>query len=141
MHAASAMKCITCKPLLYKIFKTEEKPLQSNQEKTDQLQELHQTKCVFPVNSGQQSDLDRREALKLALSEKDAHLALLEHSGIKTLTQADQAKKLKADKKILLDKLREEVIWKYNKSFVLLISLILIVDNNIFRMKKVSIWI
>lgn len=142
MHAASAVKCITCKPLLYKIFKTEEKLLQSNQERTDQLQELHQTKCVFQVNSGQQSDLDRdREALKLALSEKDAHLALLEHSGIKTLTQADQAKKLKADKKILLDKLREEVIWKYNKSFVLLISLLLIIDNNIFRMKKVLIWI
>lgn len=54
--------------------------------------------------------LYRREALKLALSEKDAHLALLEHSGIKTLTQADQAEKLKADKKILLDRLREEVI-------------------------------
>lgn len=107
MHAASAMKCITCKPLLYKIFKTEEKHLQSNQEKINQLQEL-QTKCDF--NSGQQFDLDRREALKLALSEKDAHLALLEHSGIKTPTQADQAKKLKADKKILLDKLREEVI-------------------------------
>lgn len=102
MHAASAMKCITCKPLLYKIFQTEEKHLQSNQEK------INQTKCDF--NSGQQFDLDRREALKLALSEKDAYLALLEHSGIKTLTQADQAKKLKADKKILLDKLREEVI-------------------------------
>lgn len=115
MHAASAMKCITCKPLLYKIFKTEEKLLQSNQEKTDQLQELHQTKCVFQVNSGQQFDLDGREALKLALSEKDAHLALLEHSGIKTLTQVDQAKKLKADKKILLDRLREEVIWKLKK--------------------------
>jgi len=34
----------------------------------------------------------------------------LEHSGIKTSTQADQAAKLKADKKILLDRLREEVI-------------------------------
>lgn len=54
----------------------------------------------------------RREALKLALSEKDAHLALLEHSGIKTPSQADQAEKLKAEKKILLDRLREEVIWK-----------------------------
>lgn len=108
MHAASAMKCITCKPLLYKIFKSEEKLLQSNQEKTGQLQELHQTNGVFQINSGQQFDLDKREALKLALSEKDAHLALLEHSGIKTLTQADQAKKLKADKKVLLDRLREE---------------------------------
>lgn len=93
MQAASATKCITCKPLLYKIFKTEEKLVQSNQEKTVQLQELRQIK---------------REALKAALSEKDAHLALLEHSGIKTPTQADQAAKLKTDKKVLLDKLREE---------------------------------
>ncbi|XP_071555935.1 uncharacterized protein [Temnothorax nylanderi] len=93
MQAASATKCITCKPLLYKIFKTEEKLVQSNQEKSIQLQELHQIK---------------REALKAALSEKDAHLALLEHSGITTLTQADQAAKLKADKRLLLDRLREE---------------------------------
>ncbi|KAL6255312.1 hypothetical protein P5V15_013652 [Pogonomyrmex californicus] len=93
MHAASATKCITCKPLLYKIFTAEEKLIQSKQEKTVQLQELHQIK---------------HEALKAALSEKDAHLALLEHSGIKTPTQVDQAAKLKADKKILLDKLREE---------------------------------
>ncbi|XP_018351462.1 PREDICTED: putative leucine-rich repeat-containing protein DDB_G0290503 [Trachymyrmex septentrionalis] len=93
MQAASAMKCITCKPLLYKIFKTEGKLGQLNQEKTVQLQELHQIK---------------RDVLKAALSEKDAHLALLEHSGIQTSTQADQAAKLKADKKILLDRLREE---------------------------------
>ncbi|XP_028046762.1 putative leucine-rich repeat-containing protein DDB_G0290503 [Monomorium pharaonis] len=93
MQAASATKCITCKPLLYKIFKTEEKLVQSNQEKTVQLQELHQI---------------RREALKAALSEKDAHLALLEHSGIKTPIQADQAAKLRIDKQILLEKLREE---------------------------------
>lgn len=103
MHAASAMKCITCKPLLYKIFTTEEK-LQSNQEKTSQLQELHQTK---------------REALKLALSEKDAYLALLEHSGIKTPSQVDQAEKLKADKKILLDRLREEDEKSINPNFKL----------------------
>ncbi|XP_012054808.1 PREDICTED: ELKS/Rab6-interacting/CAST family member 1-like [Atta cephalotes] len=93
MQAASATKCITCKPLLYKIFKTEGKLGQSIQEKTVQLQELHQIK---------------RDVLKAALSEKDAHLALLEHSGIQTPTQADQAAKLKADKKILLDRLREE---------------------------------
>ncbi|KYN26914.1 PREDICTED: putative leucine-rich repeat-containing protein DDB_G0290503 [Trachymyrmex cornetzi] len=93
MQAASATKCITCKPLLYKIFKTEGKFGQSNQEKTVQLQELHQIK---------------RDVLKAALSEKDAHLALLEHSGIQTPTQADEAAKLKADKKILLDRLREE---------------------------------
>lgn len=93
MQAASATKCITCKSLLYEIFKTEGKLDQSTQEKTVQFQELHQIK---------------RDVLKAALSEKDAHLALLEHSGIQTPTQADQAAKLKADKKILLDRLREE---------------------------------
>ncbi|XP_011690772.1 PREDICTED: golgin subfamily A member 6-like protein 22 [Wasmannia auropunctata] len=94
IQAASATKCITCKPVLYKIFKrTEEKLAQENQEKTVQLQELHQIK---------------HEALKAALSEKDAHLALLEHSGIKTPTQVDEAAKLKADKRKLLDRLREE---------------------------------
>ncbi|KYQ52594.1 ELKS/Rab6-interacting/CAST family member 1 [Trachymyrmex zeteki] len=93
MQAASTTKCITCEPLLYKVFKTEGKLAQSNQEKTVQLQELHQIK---------------RDVLKAVLSEKDAHLALLEHSGIQTPTQADQAAKLKADKKILLDRLREE---------------------------------
>lgn len=93
MQTASATKCITCKPLLYKIFKTEEKLVQSNEEKSIQLQELHQIK---------------RDALKAALSEKDAHLALLEHSGITTPSRADQAAKLKADKRLLLDKLREE---------------------------------
>jgi len=35
---------------------------------------------------------------------------LLEHSGITTSAQADQVVQLKADKKQLLDRLREEVI-------------------------------
>lgn len=51
----------------------------------------------------------RRESLKAAVSEKDAHLALLEHSGIKTASQADQAEKLKADRTKLLEKLKKEV--------------------------------
>ena len=51
MQAASATKCITCKPLLYKIFKTEGKLGQSTQEKTVQFQELHQIKWVFQYTS------------------------------------------------------------------------------------------
>lgn len=51
----------------------------------------------------------RKEALKAAVSEKDAHLALLEHSGIKTAAQSEQADQLKADRKWLLEKLKKEV--------------------------------
>lgn len=47
--------------------------------------------------------------MEAAVSEKDAHLALLELSGIKTEKQAEQADKLRADRTRLLEKLREEV--------------------------------
>lgn len=51
----------------------------------------------------------RREALKAAVSEKDAHLALLELSGLKTTIQIEQAENLKAERKMLMEKLKEEV--------------------------------
>ncbi|KAL0115536.1 hypothetical protein PUN28_010805 [Cardiocondyla obscurior] len=68
MQTISAAKCITCKPLLCEMFKTEQKLIQSNEKRTSQLLKLHQIK---------------RETLK-ALTEKDAQLGLLEHSGITT---------------------------------------------------------
>lgn len=52
----------------------------------------------------------RREALKTALSEKDAHLALLELTEKNTVSQSNQIKILRADKKKLLDRLKEQVI-------------------------------
>lgn len=52
----------------------------------------------------------RQEALEAAISEKDAHLALLEVSGIRTAWQAEQADKLHADRRRLMEKLKEEVI-------------------------------
>lgn len=52
---------------------------------------------------------NRREALEAAVSDKDAHLALIELSGIKTEKQAEQAEKLRADRTRLLEKLKEEV--------------------------------
>lgn len=93
MQTASALKCITCQPLLSKLQKYETKLERLAEERTVQLEDLRQVK---------------REALKAAVSEKDAHLALLEHSGIKTSAQSVQADQLKADRKRLLEKLKKE---------------------------------
>lgn len=51
----------------------------------------------------------RQEALEAAISEKDAHLALLEVSGIRTARQAEEADHLHADRRRLMEKLKEEV--------------------------------
>lgn len=53
--------------------------------------------------------LSRQEALEAAISEKDAHLALLEVSGLKTARHAEEAEQLKADRKRLMDRLKLEV--------------------------------
>ncbi|KOC61338.1 ELKS/Rab6-interacting/CAST family member 1 [Habropoda laboriosa] len=93
IQTASALKCITCQPLLSKLQKYEMKLERLAEERTMQLEDLRQMK---------------REALKAAVSEKDAHLALLELSGIKTVAQSEQADQLKADRKRLLDMLKKE---------------------------------
>ncbi|XP_006610106.1 ELKS/Rab6-interacting/CAST family member 1-like [Apis dorsata] len=93
MQSASALKCITCQPLLSKVQKYEKKLKRLTEERIVQLEDLRQMK---------------REALKAAVSEKDAHLALLELSGIKTAAQSEQADQLKADRKRLLEKLKKE---------------------------------
>lgn len=51
----------------------------------------------------------RREALEAAISEKDAHLALLEITGIKTAQQDEQQERLKVDRRRLVQQLKEEV--------------------------------
>lgn len=48
--------------------------------------------------------------MEAAISEKDAHLALLEMSGIRTERQASDVDKLKKDKKRLMERLKREVI-------------------------------
>ena len=123
MQTVSALKCPTCRPLLTKLQKSEKKLEQLAEERTTQMEDLHQIKYAtvafikktvkifqtfhnvihFLLN------VYRREALKTAVSEKDAHLALLELSGLKTISQFEQAEKLKVDRKILLEKLKEEV--------------------------------
>lgn len=54
----------------------------------------------------------RQEALEAAISEKDAHLALLEVSGIKTARQAEEVEQLKVDRRRLMEKLKEEVFFQ-----------------------------
>jgi hypothetical protein len=62
----------------------------------------------------------RQEALEAAISEKDAHLALLEVSGIRTARQAEEADQLHADRRRLMEKLKEEVNDSLRDSITLL---------------------
>lgn len=52
----------------------------------------------------------RQEALEAAISEKDAHLALLEMSGIRNERQATEVELLRKDKKRLMERLKREVL-------------------------------
>lgn len=52
---------------------------------------------------------NRQEALEAAISEKDAHLALLEVSGLRTARQASEAEQLRADRARLMERLKQEV--------------------------------
>lgn len=82
-------------------------------ERKEHLQELAHMKYVyFNLNFPLVSFLtlfSRREALEAAISEKDAHLALLEMSGIRSARQADEADRLRTDKRRLVERLKQEV--------------------------------
>jgi hypothetical protein len=65
--------------------------------------------CQFVLKNCASFSACRQEALEAAISEKDAHLALLEVSGIRTAWQAEQADQLRADRRRLMEKLKEEV--------------------------------
>lgn len=54
-------------------------------------------------------DLNRLEAISAAVSEKDAHIALLEVMGVKNAQTAEQFDLLRMEKKQLIEKLRNEV--------------------------------
>lgn len=62
----------------------------------------------------------RREALESAISEKDAHLALLEMSGIRSAKQADEVDRLRKDRRRLVDRLKKEVR-QFNSMFVVIV--------------------
>lgn len=53
----------------------------------------------------------RQEALEAAISEKDAHLALLELSGIRTERQSNDVEQLRKDKHRLMERLKREVFF------------------------------
>lgn len=65
--------------------------------------------------------LNRREALESAISEKDAHLAILEITGIRTAKQAEEEERLKKDRRRLVERLRQEVC---NKNCVISVLLL-----------------
>lgn len=62
---------------------------------------------MLAINNG---IFHRREALESAISEKDAHLALLEMSGIRSARQADEVDRLHVDKRRLVERLKKEVL-------------------------------
>lgn len=51
----------------------------------------------------------RLEALSAAISEKDAHVALLEMSGIRNGQTNDEIDRLKSQKRFLVEKIKTEV--------------------------------
>lgn len=65
--------------------------------------------CLFVSYNDVLIDVHRQEALEAAISEKDAHLALLEMSGIRTERQACEVDQLRKDKRRLMERLRREV--------------------------------
>ena len=52
---------------------------------------------------------NRQEALEAAISERDAQLGLLEVSGIKTARAAERADELRADRKRLMQMMKQQV--------------------------------
>uniref|UniRef100_A0A1Y1LD43 ELKS/Rab6-interacting/CAST family member 1 n=2 Tax=Photinus pyralis TaxID=7054 RepID=A0A1Y1LD43_PHOPY len=93
LQSAQAMRCHTCKPFIARMNSLELRLSQLVTERKDHLQELAHMK---------------REALEAAISEKDAHLALLEMSGIRSVRQADEADRLRNDKRRLVERLKQE---------------------------------
>ncbi|KAH0554253.1 hypothetical protein KQX54_008804 [Cotesia glomerata] len=93
LQSTNALKCHSCRSLIKKFLKCEKNLKRLKDERRIQLKDLRHLRC---------------ESLKAALSEKDAHLALLELSAAKTVTQFDQMELLKADKARLLEELKKE---------------------------------
>lgn len=66
----------------------------------------------------------RQEALESAISEKDAHLALLEFNGVRryTVKQTDVIDQLKVDRARLIKRLHEEASFNNKNNNVYLID-------------------
>lgn len=95
LQSARNLKCHDCRPVVLKMNAFEERLKILLNERRQQMQELANMK---------------REALEAAISEKDAHLALLEITGIKTAQQDEQQERLKVDRRRLVQQLKEESV-------------------------------
>ncbi|GLH00789.1 Uncharacterized protein GBIM_07064 [Gryllus bimaculatus] len=93
LQTAHALRCSTCRPLLSRSQDLEKRLARLLSERSSHLRELAAMK---------------QEALEAAISEKDAHLALLEVSGLRTARQAEQAERLRADRRRLMERLKRE---------------------------------
>lgn len=93
LQNAHALRCSICRPLVTRFKKMEKRLVHVLSERRKQLQDLARMK---------------REALEAAISEKDAHLGLLEVSGIRTARQAEEFERLRSDRKRLMERLKEE---------------------------------
>lgn len=93
IQTAQALRCHSCRPTLLKMHSLQSRFGQLVKERKHQLHELADMK---------------REALEAAISEKDAHLALLEMSGIRSAKRAEEVDQLKTDRRRLVERLQLE---------------------------------
>lgn len=70
------------------------------------------------LNYSQSLYLHRQEALEAAISERDAQLGLLEVSGIKTARAAERADDLRADRKRLMQLMKQQVYKIFSAFFI-----------------------
>lgn len=93
MHNAKSLKCHQCRPNRLKLQELQSRLSQLLAERRGHLHELFDMK---------------QEALEAAISERDAQLGLLEVSGIKTARAAERADDLRADRKRLMQMMKQQ---------------------------------
>lgn len=93
LQNAQSLKCSQCQPNRQRLHESKTRLDQLLAERRSHLHELFDMK---------------QEALEAAISERDAQLALLEVSGIKTARVAEQADDLKADRKRLMELMKHQ---------------------------------
>lgn len=90
---AQSLKCHHCRPNRQRLQELEIRLSKLLAERREHLHELFEMK---------------QEALEAAISERDAQLGLLEVAGIKTAKVADRAEDLKAERKRLMDLMKQQ---------------------------------
>ena len=120
LQNAQSLKCSQCRPNKQRLQELELRLSNLLAERRSHLHELFDmkfesksTRCWMDANEWLSHWLHvclyRQEALEAAISERDAQLALLEVSGIKTARAAEQADDLKADRKRLMELMKQQV--------------------------------